>query len=140
MTAVFPPYNRGTLEPLPVRPGLYYRLHHPAVPLDPRHARSVPMHGAFPIRPGFSALADPHSLWRYLHEMDWIAAPRAVDFHERQVVAFTGTPVGVGIDSEPLVLPESCVLRLSWPRFETRLAVTPRPQRIWSAAQGRRPS
>ena len=121
---------------LPCRPGLYYRLHHPAVPLDAAHARSVPMGGDLPIQQGFSALPDPHSLYQYLHLMDWISAPEEVDFHKRWVVAFTGGCTRTGIDGEPLVVPDARYsLWLSWPRFLARLAVTPRPERVWPEAQ-----
>lgn len=122
------------VEALPSRPGLYYRLHHPAVPLDAAYARSVPMSGGLPVQQGFSTLPDPHSLYQYLHLMDWIGAPE-VDFHERWVVAFTGACTRTGIDGEPLVVPDAeWALWLAWPRFLARLAVTPRPERVWSLA------
>ncbi|SEP50608.1 hypothetical protein [Amycolatopsis saalfeldensis] len=121
-------------DPLPVRPGLYYRFHHPAVPLDVEHARSVPMHdGDLPEQDGWSCFADPHSLWCYLHALDWLSAPEEVDFHERHVVAFGGSQIGTGIDHEPLVMPEGDPeLRLSWHEFEQRLSVTERPSDTWA--------
>lgn len=126
--------------PLPVRPGLYYRFHHPAVPFDATHARSVPMHTSdLPEQQGFSCFPDPHSLWRYLHALDWVSAPDEVDFHERHVVAFHGTRIGTGIDGEPLVLPHGePQLRLSWSDFEQRLRTTDQPPEIWSPDQAYR--
>ena len=130
--------SAAVIAALPTGPGLFYRLHHPAVPLDAAHARSVPMHGGLPVQEGFSALPDPHSLYQYLLLMDWIAAPEEVDFHARWVVAFTGACTRTGVDGEPLVVPDGgWTLWLSWARFLARLAVTPRPEHAWSPAPAR---
>jgi hypothetical protein len=89
--------------------------------------------GDLPEQDGWSCFADPHSLWSYLHALDWVSAPEEVDFHERHVVAFHGTRIGTGIDHEPLVLPHGePQLRLSWPEFEQRLQVTERSPETWS--------
>lgn len=127
-------------EPLPVRPGLYYRFHHPAVPLDAEHARSTPMHdGDLPEQQGWSCFADPHSLWCYLHALDWVSAPEEVDFHERHVVAFEGSQIGTGIDHEPLVMPQAePELRISWQEFEQRLSATERQPDTWAPCKAYR--
>ncbi|MFI6029509.1 hypothetical protein [Amycolatopsis magusensis] len=64
------PPGPGRTEPLPSGPGLFYRFHHRAATWGRVHASSTPLHGDEPARPGYSCLPDPHSLARYLHDMD----------------------------------------------------------------------
>lgn len=102
---------------------LWWRQHPEGRPFSPEDATSeawAPGHQGAPTQ-GFSCFKDPWDLWVYLN----VARRRGGD-----IIGFTGTQVGTGLDGEPTVVPDmQIVYRYSWDEFMVELEDTPRPQR-----------
>ena len=129
----FGPLPGLRLQPLPMRNGLYYRVHRRDAPFGPEHASTVPNvpPGYKPVVPrldlsipkeGYSAVWNPHHLEQYVTHMGWTPEDDNV-----RVIAFEGTPVGEGYDGEPRVMPDSekLVGEVEWLDFLDQLEVTP---------------
>ena len=141
MPTGFGPLPDNYLQPLPIRTGLYYRVHKRDAPFGPEHARTVPNvpMGYKPViddpkydlsipKEGYSAFWNPHHVEQYVRSMGW--TPEEDDV---RVIAFEADPVGEGYDGEPRVMPRSdeIVGEVEWPDFLDQLEVTPNGYGMW---------
>ena len=109
---------------------IWWRRHPEGRPFSPETATSGPMTSYPDEVPevGFSAFRDPWDLWVYLNLMRWGPG---------DIIGFSGTVVGQGIDGEDLVLPDmEIVMHFTWDQFMEALEDTPRPEKPWGHSPG----
>lgn len=122
-----------TVKPLPMGPGIFYRLQgekpfeaDPTSTVSREHISYEEAERAFgkdhaeryfTPQKGYSAFPNPEHVRQYVEEMGW---------DEGKVVAFRGAIIGSGFDDEPLVKPEGGVIEtIEWEDFTDRIEITP---------------
>lgn len=109
---------------IPNRDGFWWRLHDPSDPFGPGMGRSKPIGRPYMVRPGYSCWPSPWDVAVYAVLYGWTTGKGRAS--QAEVLCFTGSQIGVGVDEEPLVDPDGkMVYRYSVEQFVALLESNP---------------